>query len=77
MAAMLGAGEQDDDVFQTIAKYNAVTVGGTYAVSVERLLTRFVALNISMANIVIDRWNSRLGDIWRSRMAHKLLWSRC
>lgn len=37
MAATLGAGEQDDDVFQAIAKYDAVTVGGTYAVSIERL----------------------------------------
>lgn len=32
MAATLSAGEQDDDVFQALAKYNAVTVGGTYKV---------------------------------------------
>ncbi|KAL5398719.1 hypothetical protein PMIN02_001246 [Paraphaeosphaeria minitans] len=30
MAATLGAGEQDDDVFQALAKHQAVTVGGTY-----------------------------------------------
>ncbi|KAF2183999.1 FAD binding domain protein [Zopfia rhizophila CBS 207.26] len=30
MAASLGAGEQDDDVFQALAKYNAVAVGGTF-----------------------------------------------
>ncbi|KAF1954516.1 FAD-binding domain-containing protein [Byssothecium circinans] len=30
MAATLGAGEQDDDVFQAMAKHNAVTVGGTF-----------------------------------------------
>ncbi|PSN71419.1 FAD binding domain protein [Corynespora cassiicola Philippines] len=30
MAASLGAGEQDDDVFQALAKYNAATVGGTF-----------------------------------------------
>lgn len=33
MAATLGAGEQDDDVFQALAKHNAVTVGGTFDVS--------------------------------------------
>lgn len=33
MAATLGAGEQDDDVYQALAKYNAVTVGGTFDVS--------------------------------------------
>jgi hypothetical protein len=33
MAATLGAGAQDDEVFQALAKYNAVTVGGTYKVS--------------------------------------------
>jgi hypothetical protein len=32
MAATLGAGEQDDDVFQALAEYDAVTVGGTYDV---------------------------------------------
>jgi hypothetical protein len=32
MAATLGAGEQDSDIFQALAKYNAVAVGGTYDV---------------------------------------------
>lgn len=32
MAATLGAGEQDDDVFEALAKHEAVTVGGTYDV---------------------------------------------
>jgi hypothetical protein len=32
MAATLCAGEQDDDVFQALVKYDAVTVGGTYDV---------------------------------------------
>ena len=78
MAATLGAGEQDDDVFQAIAKYNAVTVGGTYAVS-EKCLpsTVSVSLRNSMTNTVADRWNSRMGDIWWPRMADKLLRSRC
>jgi hypothetical protein len=75
MAATLGAGEQGDDVFQAIAKYNAVTVGGTYAVSVERRLTTvLVTLRNSMTNPVVDRWDSRLGNLWRPRMADKLLW---
>ncbi|KAJ4354942.1 hypothetical protein N0V95_003351 [Ascochyta clinopodiicola] len=30
MAATLGAGAQDDETFQALAKHNAVTVGGTY-----------------------------------------------
>ncbi|KAJ4357192.1 uncharacterized protein N0V89_001767 [Didymosphaeria variabile] len=30
MAATLGAGEQDYDLFQALARYHAVTVGGTY-----------------------------------------------
>jgi hypothetical protein len=33
MAATLGAGAQDDEVFQALAPHNAVTVGGTYKVS--------------------------------------------
>jgi hypothetical protein len=32
MAATLGAGEQDKDVFQALAEYDAVIVGGTYDV---------------------------------------------
>ncbi|KAH7067445.1 hypothetical protein BKA63DRAFT_424441, partial [Paraphoma chrysanthemicola] len=31
MAATLGAGAQDDETFQALAKHNAVTVGGTYS----------------------------------------------
>jgi hypothetical protein len=30
MAATLGVGQQDDETFQALAKYNAVTVGGTF-----------------------------------------------
>ncbi|KAB2102362.1 hypothetical protein AG0111_0g9634 [Alternaria gaisen] len=30
MVATLGAGQQDDETFQALAKYNAVTVGGTF-----------------------------------------------
>jgi hypothetical protein len=33
MAATLGAGAQDDETYQALAEYNAVTVGGTYDVS--------------------------------------------
>ena len=41
MAATLGAGEQDYDVFQALAKHNAVTVGGTYDVGFQGSMSHF------------------------------------
>jgi hypothetical protein len=43
MAVTLGAGEQDDDVYQALAKYDAVTVGGTFDVG---LLSTSTSLNL-------------------------------
>jgi hypothetical protein len=47
MAATLGAGAQDDETFQALAKYNAVTVGGTYKVSESSLFPCLSSLGTS------------------------------
>jgi hypothetical protein len=66
MAATLGAGEQDYDVFQALAQNNAVTVGGTYDVGHQLLEVTFSSRRKanSRQTVGIVGWATSGGHGW-------------
>lgn len=62
MAVTLGAGAQDHEVFEALAEYNAVTVGGTFDVSGRKCFKSFLSLAIDN-NTSHRPWESSAGPL--------------
>lgn len=63
MAATLGAGVQDGELYAAMAKHDAISVGGENNVCVWWSCIRFDGVRLTLAG----RWSRRLGYWRRSR----------